>query len=247
MSAPPPKAIPWQAASSSDTDVPSHCAPSHGPKDKISCINNKHDDGINESVNIDGITDKAAVDSTHTVKDVADLHNVVIENIEENVTGMADPISSAVMSGNVWEFCDIHLSPGDGHCFLHSVVTSFRDQFVPSVEMNKQFLITAMKMELSRNSERYLPFVEGSDVQNLYDGFNEYICHKMYDIDFGDLVPDIICNALDIKCIIINEDRYKTYSLQTAGSNLNGTTLLLHKCGKHYNAISRKIMNKSLD
>ena len=63
-----------------------------------------------------------------------------------------------------------------------------------------------MKSELSVYADVYATNVKNNDVVLLHEGFEMYASVKRYDTIFGDLVPIILCNALNVDCMIIIED-----------------------------------------
>lgn len=170
-------------------------------------------------------------------------YNVVINNLMNNDVSetICNALESSIALNNIWKHCEILLSPSDGHCFLHSIVSSIREQLSPGVHVDLLYLINAMKWEVSQNLEKYIIVTDGNDVNTLYSEFCLYIRDKIYDTNFGDLVPIIICDALHINCVIINENQDGTFVSQPLKSDWNGITLLLHKQGKHYNGIRPKV------
>ena len=55
-------------------------------------------------------------------------------------------------------------------------------------------------IELTNNIQHYLPFYHTSDNQCIFKGLNNYLIHKIYDNEFGDLVPALIAITPSTQC-----------------------------------------------
>ena len=101
-----------------------------------------------------------------------------------------------------------------------------------------------MKSELSVYADVYATNKENNDFGLLHEGFKMYASVKQYDTIFGDLVPIILCNALNVDCMIIIEDSRGIIKAEFIKSAERGRAtnklIFLHKRGEHYNAISPK-------
>lgn len=88
-------------------------------------------------------------------------------------------------------------SPGDGHCLLHSVITSVANQFHWNISFEK--LLIKLYDDVISNSNEYLMFLPslGSE-EALLQSLISYMFSKNYNQDFGDIIPRILANALNI-------------------------------------------------
>ena len=101
-----------------------------------------------------------------------------------------------------------------------------------------------MKFELCVYADVYATNVENNDVGLLHEGFKMYASAKQYDTIFGDLVTIILCNALNVDCMLIIEDSRGIIKAEFIKSAKRGRAtnklIFLHKRGEHYNATSPK-------
>ena len=121
-------------------------------------------------------------------------------------------------------------SPGDGHCILHSVVSSFRQQLphLPGISMD--YVVTALSNETISNSEYYLPFTEDLSIIALRRGLRLYIMDKEFDQSFCDLVPMILANALKLSITVLNQSTDGLFSLVTfSPTPAHCSSLFLHR------------------
>ena len=56
------------------------------------------------------------------------------------------------------------------------------------------------------NIEHYSQFFGDSSRDYLIQFMNLYLCNKLYDTRYGDLVPRVIANALHVNVLISSED-----------------------------------------
>ena len=107
--------------------------------------------------------------------------------------------------------------------------------------INANALLDKLRTETTVNADRYVDYIDGNGLVSLMDGLNGYILDKIYNSSFGDLVPIIIANAIRIDIWILIEDgnNISTELIKcTNNTDQNKTrTVMLHKKGKHYNAI----------
>ena len=95
----------------------------------------------------------------------------------------------------------VHKSPGDGHCLLYSVLSSIKSQH--DISVNIHDIIKLIKNETLCYYRLYDDFIDGEHPDKLLRGMNEYIYEKRYNSSFGDLVPDILANAMKIDVLIL--------------------------------------------
>ena len=148
-----------------------------------------------------------------------------------------------VSNGLFWKQAKQSVSPGDGHCLLHSIVHSMESQLQPPVKLTVKGLLDSMHLELIHNKEYYLPFTVDHDMSKLLEGFHAYAKDKMYDSSFGDMAPCIIANALQI-CLIVVIENDADYDVRVINPimnendhKMNLSCLFVHKRNAHYNAI----------
>ena len=175
--------------------------------------------------------------------------NAITDSINPTLSGIQESIKNRTF----WFKFKTVKSPGDGHCLLHSLVTSLRGQ--KSVHSDLTFanydintLLTKLKEEVLANKQEYLPYIEGQSNLNLFTAMLEYVYRKCYDSAFGDLVPSIMSNALE-KNIIIVECETNTLTVTTVGKQKHCTNdfVVLLKNGHHYDGLVLNQGNKLED
>lgn len=171
----------------------------------------------------------------------AGFRNKMLHNLTQHTSCETDVeriINDPTKRRLLWDHCNIYESPTDGHCLLHSVISSLKLQLMPTIELTIKSLLDIISREISTYPERYLVFIEGNDIHTLQNGFYQYAYFKHYDSDFGDLVPTIICNALNICLVLISRDvNEDCLTTQCINSDKGRTVIFLHKNSEHYNAL----------
>ena len=81
-------------------------------------------------------------------------------------------IKSLIDSGMFWDYFEISLSPGDGHCLLHSIVSSMASQNQRDLTLSQ--LTNAIVNETTLNSTTYEQFINGSKNDLIY-GMKAYV------------------------------------------------------------------------
>ena len=100
----------------------------------------------------------------------------------------------SILNSNKWI---INQSPPDGHCLLHSIVSSFNSQ-LPHL---KPPTLSSLKADLRNHI--YQHFNEYS----IY-GFNEHCIVDMdFDSDLVDIAPLIFARLLRVQVVILDTDR----------------------------------------
>ena len=165
--------------------------------------------------------------------------NTIMQNLSRNSTcyGIYETVNKSLCTNELWNICQVYNSPADGHCLLHSVVSSLKHQLVPNVDIDTNYLLNVISYEISQHPEGYLGFIKNNDRSVLFDGFRLYAKHKQYDTVFGDHIPLILANVLNISLIIINESSDGLFKVETVQTNNECIRLFLHKRADHYNAI----------
>ena len=87
-------------------------------------------------------------------------------------------------------------SPADGHCLLHSIVTSLHKQI--SIHQ----LINYITVEFYSKLQEYQQFCPDNDIVTQ---FNNYIEHKIYNTAVGDIIPLLVSNSIKHPISIYDE------------------------------------------
>ncbi|KAF2352697.1 OTU domain [Trinorchestia longiramus] len=129
----------------------------------------------------------------------------------------------------------------DGNCFLHAVALQLNE--TPNTMQAYEFLMKAIETESRRNKNHYRNFIdENSGRLDLL--VHKYLHNNIYDYAAGDLIPQIISNALQ-KPIHIYSERdggiWKTIVQPTMPRNIN--KLLVHLKDYHYSALIKEKMH----
>ena len=159
-----------------------------------------------------------------------------------NTTFSTTDIQNDLNSGVFWLNYNIVKSPGDGHCLIHSVLTSLN--FGLSAESNSNVnasgLFSKLTDETVKHANRYVDFIDGNGSESLLCGLDEYIHDRKYDTSFGDLVPIILSNALSVNLLIVtkNGSRFEINLIECQFDAIeNPHMLIVFKTGFHYDAI----------
>ena len=214
-------------------------------KDMDSCVfpsvNDENRDGL---LPIDDHISRDPVDVS-TVKNESCSFNMIIQNLIKHamcIDGfenmiMKDTNRNSAFSGvlellisqkhDIWKYCEIHKSPADGHCLLHSVVSSLKYQFLHNVDLDTNYLLGVISNEIAQYPERYVLYWKNNDANVFYKGFEMYAKYNHYNSVFGDHVPMILANALKIDLILI-EESIDVYSLLRQLSQIVRIVSVLH-------------------
>ena len=130
----------------------------------------------------------------------------------------------------------VDISPGDGHCLLHSIISSMRGQF-PNAP---QLMLSVLKNHISNHTI-------GCALEYLMFGFSEHtllkqMCQcaddKNYSSDFGNIIPLILAKLLNKNICIWHTDRHGIITEHMLdASPQDNATLYLQREGEHYNGI----------
>ena len=108
-------------------------------------------------------------------------------------------------SGFLQNKSDIAKVPRDGFCLLHALCLSLKSQFPSTHEFQINELISLMKPE-AISHEVYLPAFENS-LDSLKIGLYRYVYSRVYDSNFGDIVPLLLANSLGVDiCILYHSE-----------------------------------------
>ena len=96
--------------------------------------------------------------------------------------------------------------------------------------------------EVTENANRYLQFLVDSSHHELMYYMNLYVFNKMYNTDFGNLVPLVLANVLHINIAIISKDMhgYNVWVIHTNASTDTLGNILVYKTPDHYDSIISK-------
>ena len=144
---------------------------------------------------------------------------------------------SPFKNGVIWNDCSVVKSPADGHCLLHSVVSSMKSQLFPPLETNTSALLSPIKNEFKSHPERYIRFIPGNKMSSFYRDFDRYTYSRRYDSKSVDLIPNILCNVFDMKLILFTGQTGIT-DVCNIEDGVTSFHLILQKCGEHYDGIA---------
>ena len=131
---------------------------------------------------------------------------------------------------------ELHKSPGDGHCLIHSVLFGLKSA---GVTIEKQNIISAVETETIAHCSKYMSFYVNPSIETLLCEMTDYLHHKHYDSSFGDIVPYI---ALEINIVIMHDMSfiYDPYVVKCDNSCVDSNFITVCKRGMHYDAMTLK-------
>ena len=133
-------------------------------------------------------------------------------------------------------------SAPDGHCLLHSVVSGMSE--VTGNVISLPSLLNAIRNETIRDITSLSEIYSSSEM--LIKEMDDYLDCKIYNSSYGDIVPQIIANALSanlhIALAVENNNRIIRVISQCAGEKIN---LFLYKTDEHYDALIPKIVQNN--
>ena len=134
---------------------------------------------------------------------------------------------------------ELHKSPGDGHCLIHSVLFGLKSA---GVIIEKQNIISAVETETIAHCSKYMSFYVNPSIETLLCEMTDYLHHKHYDSSFGDIVPYILANALEINIVIMHDMSfiYDPYVVKCDNSCVDSNFITVCKRGMHYDAMTLK-------
>ena len=112
-------------------------------------------------------------------------------------------ITSLIHTNSIHEIFHKVKVPGDGHCFLYSIVKSL------SCQLNREIDLTFLKhmivIEVCVHIHRYINYFNDNCEFSIKQLLFRYIFEKQYDTDFGDIVPYCVANVLNVGLIVLND------------------------------------------
>ena len=142
-------------------------------------------------------------------------------------------------------------SNADGHCLLYSCISSLFSQH--GISVTKTTMINQILQECQNHRNVY-DHVFDADIANMFETeLHEYTQKREYRSLFGDILPNVIANFLQMKIIIIYKqgDEFMYHKLPQSifpryNSSFNDTTgkaLILLKNDAHYDGLDYNVMN----
>ena len=144
-------------------------------------------------------------------------------------------------------------SPGDGHCLLHSVVSSYKNQLPHLPLLTIEGLKARIFIETANHLNEYTSFLVAplNEPSYMMRQLRVYLESKIYNHDFGDLIPRVIANSLFVSVHILDEIGGEISSKEIEPTVFAQNTLVVHRNGDHYNGVRpitpRSIPNFSVD
>ena len=98
-------------------------------------------------------------------------------------------------------------------------------------------VIRLIRDETLLNIDMYVSFLVNGTVEELKSHMHLYLCHKIYDTPYGDMVPLVLSNALGLTLLILSKTAPESiYKVRQIGSGAKNH-LLVYKYQDHYDAI----------
>ena len=102
-----------------------------------------------------------------------------------------------------------------------------------------------IKIEADTNWAIYLPLVDSMSLTVLDDGIKDYLENNEWNNCIGDLIPLVICNALNLNlAIVFKKDIkncvYDIFMFRPENASGKERLLYIYKQGNHYQAIVQK-------
>ena len=145
-----------------------------------------------------------------------------------------------------WSHFQKKKSPGDGHCFVYSVINYYTACYaLGNLEYDK--LLEDILVETEQNIDTYICFFDDRSIAQLRFQMHGYVWNKNYDSRFGDLIPLITANFLNTNIMIIEEESgANTLQLVVPTTNQGNASshILLFKKDDHYDACIPADVNK---
>ena len=113
--------------------------------------------------------------------------NEITENDFPNDRNLVDIVKEAIQTNNVSDYFEIYISPGDGHCFLHSIVR-YLNTCMPNMIMSLSALKSIIRSETTSNSHIYSSVYRGSSTTQLFAEMELYVNNRIFETLFGDIL-----------------------------------------------------------
>lgn len=152
-----------------------------------------------------------------------------IDPIQHSADNTTNIDSVQQLSINTTNHYTVIPSPTDGHCFLHSISTCLGAQ---GINLSTAELILLIQEDFFVHLQTYSIFCPDIDLVNQ---LKLYTTERIYNTDFGDLVPLITANA--IKCNIKIYSLNLHCSLDVTGRVTQGRQCCVRLHNEHYDAV----------
>ena len=129
---------------------------------------------------------------------------------------------------------EIIRSPGDGHCLIHSIQTCLRHQ---KIALPRE-IVEIVQSEVLQNLPAYSRFAPSD---NIISEMSRYILNKDYNSLFGDMLSDILANALKCAICILNKQETNYNIIWINEDKSSETTLFVHRSNHHYKNAKNKV------
>ena len=91
---------------------------------------------------------------------------------------MIDWLKRNVDSDIFWSYFEIKTSPGDGHCFVHSVILSSTAPLLEPLFIEHTELLAKLEKETTENVALYTGFLVDEQKPRLLDDMHRYLRDK---------------------------------------------------------------------
>ena len=152
-----------------------------------------------------------------------------------NTDVYSDHLSFVLNNGLFWNAFDITKSSPDGHCFLHSITSCLVNH---GWSISKGDICQSIEFEIFDNTNAYLPFMGEDSSLLLFQLLYAYTLDKHYDSEFGDLVPQICANALNVNINIVSlhDNGHLFFRIQPYACE-SSVEIFVYKSGPHYDGL----------
>ncbi len=131
------------------------------------------------------------------------------------------------------------MSPDDEHCLLHSFITAYHNQLPLLHKPSLESITRGISDEINTNPEDYLAF--WLSMSTLIQQMNDYIVYRVYNSDFGDLVPLILARVYCTNITILDTARSGLVTTHTVWPRVETSlSIAVQRKGDHYNGIVSK-------
>ena len=134
-------------------------------------------------------------------------------------------------------------SPMDGHCLLHSVIASL--EFQKKKFLYYKYLLYKIRNEVNNNVGKYVDFISSKCPLQLRLQMCAYIDAFNYDTQFGDILPLVLSNILQMSIGIFEKIDEDYRFIKICENQQFSETLYIMKNNDHYDSL--KILTSSTE
>ena len=165
----------------------------------------------------------------------------IIDNTQPYIGLSSQTVESVSASRQIQDW-RIVPTAGDGHCLIHSVRGSWGTQVPNKPPLTNNTICSCIFTESVTNVDLYIPYFEGGRIPTFLHGLSTYLLQKQYNQTFGDVVPSIIANALNIHLQIINQNNDgSVQNIDIIPDPRHGSSppdhVTIHRKSDHYSAV----------